>query len=114
MTRRAVWRHVDALIRLLAGISLVPFALLTLFLAIMAGDAPGSGPLPSVIVLSAGACIIGVLGLSCAFPDHVAGKLERYVCHARWIVRAPAYLYAPFGLYYGARIVSGIAVNLFR
>ncbi len=113
MTFRATLHYLDLLIRVLVGVSLAPLALFTLFLAVMAGDSPHSGS-PSATVLGIGACIIGILWLSCAHPDRIARKLERYMRHARWIVRAPTYVYAPFGLYYSERFLFGIAANLFR
>jgi hypothetical protein len=104
--------YVDLVVRIVAGVSLIPLAFLTLILSIMAGDAPSSGPIPSILIFGIGSCIIGILAISIANPDYLALKLEPYLGRARWIVRVPAYLYAPFGLYYGERILSGIVVNL--
>lgn len=105
--------YADLTIRIAAGVALIPLAIATVFLAIMAGDSPRSGPIPSIIVLAIGACLLLVLWQSCAHPDRVAKKLEPYLgWFATWVVRAPAYFYAPFGLYYGSRFVAGILKNL--
>jgi hypothetical protein len=103
-------RYIDLLIRFIAAVSLIPLALLTIFLAIMSGDSPHSGPLPFLIVLAAGGAVTCLIGASCITPDALAARLERYVPYARYIVRVPAYLFAPFGLYFGSRLILGIHV----
>jgi hypothetical protein len=108
----SAFRAIDLFVRALAGLALIPLAIAVFFVAIMAGDAPKSGILPSLLVLTVGGTIVSLLGLTCVIPDALATKLTWFGKYSRWVVRAPAYLYAPFGIYYGERVISGIWVNL--
>ena len=107
-------RYFDLVVRFVAGIALIPMSLLVLFMAIMVGDSPRSGPLPSIVVLAFGSFIGLVISLSCICPEKLEAKLKPYIPLSWVAARAPAYLFAAPGLYYGGRFLAGIAVNLIR
>jgi hypothetical protein len=112
--RSPILYYVDLLVRIVAGVSLIPLALMVLFLSIMTDGASRSGSIMGFLIIGIGYCLIWFLYMSCVNPDILALKCERYLGRARWIVRAPPYLYAPLGLYYGKQFLSGIMVNLIR
>ena len=107
-------RYVDLVVRFIAGVSLIPLTLFMLFMATMAGDSPHSGPLPSIIVLVIGSFVTLAIGFSCVAPNKLEAKLKPYIPLSRIMARAPAYLYAAPGLYYGGHFVAGIVANLIK
>lgn len=104
----------DLLIRVVAGILVIPLVLFVLFLSIMATDSPRSGFFPALVVLAVAAGPMWLLILSCTDPGRIARRLEPYIRYSNWIARAPAYLYVPIGLYFGVRFLAGILVNVKR
>jgi ABC-type nickel/cobalt efflux system permease component RcnA len=109
---KSVWHYVDVLIRFMAGLALVPLAIIVLFLAIFATDAPGSGLVLSLLVVGLGTGLVFLIYKSCRASDSIAEKLEMFGKYNKMVLRIPAYLYAPVGLYFGSKFIAGIAVNL--
>ena len=110
--KKSILYYVDVLIRIVAAIALAPLPILILFLASFATDAPNSGFVPSLLILSLGGALILILFMATFFPDNVAEKLKMFGKYNKVAARIPAYLYAPVGLYFGLKIIAGIAVNL--
>lgn len=110
--QKSAWHYVDVLIRFAAGIALTPLAILVLFLAIFAADAPGSGLVLSLLIVGLGGGLVFLIYKTCRAPDSIAEKLNMFGKYNKMVARMPAYLYAPVGLYFGSRLIAGIAVNL--
>ena len=101
--------YVDLVVRIVVGVSLIPLTFFFLVMGVMAGDAPSSGTNQTNLIFGIGSCIIVLLAISIINLNYFS-MLGR----ARWIVRVPAYLYAPVGLIFGAIIMSDIVRNLIR
>jgi WD40 repeat protein len=85
-------RYVDVLVRVVAGVLLIPLALLLFFVAIGAADYPNA-PLVPFLILAIGWSVIVVIAFSCLDPAWLAAKLPSYVPFPPAAARAPAYLY---------------------
>lgn len=104
--------YVDVLIRFVAGLALVPLAILLLFLAIFAADAPGSSFIPSLLIVGLGGGLVFLIFKACLSPDSLSEKLGVFGKYSKIVARVPAYLYALVGLYFGSRLIAGIVPNL--
>ena len=99
---------IDKVIRGIALISLVPFALFALFMSLLATDSPSNGILPGYIALAAFGIIGGLIFYSSTQPERLSKPFSKLGDIANIIGRLPAYSYAPFGFYYGGRIILNV------
>ena len=98
----------DMVIRGIALVSLIPFALVSLVMSVLTTDAPGSSIFPMFAVMAA-ALIIGILVfISSYMPSALSDPLSKLGLVSLIIARIPAYIFAPLGLYYGAPILLNI------
>jgi len=99
---------IDKAIRGVTLVSLVPFALFGLIMSVLATDSPSSGILPGFIALAIFSLIGALIFFSSLQPEVLAKPFFKLGKIANIIARLPAYIYAPFGFYYGGRIILNV------
>jgi hypothetical protein len=114
-----IYYYLDLLIRIVAGISLIPLAYPAMILGSLASDSPSSGIFPGIIVFGFCAVLITPILVSCVRPDIISerlvggfGKYDRFIAIA--VGRAPAYICAFSGLYFGLEIFTNFTGHIFR
>ena len=99
---------IDFAIRTVALLALIPFALISLFLSVMATDSPDSGVMPMLIVLGI-ALAIGLLTVySSLSPEVLTRRIAKFARTSFVLGRIPAYLMAYFGGMHGIKIGIGL------
>ena len=106
-----VFLAIDYTIRGIALIALIPFALASLFLSVMATGSANS-LMPMLLVLGV-ALVIGLLTVYSSLSPQVLTKFIAKFTKVSFILgRIPAYLMAYFGVADGISIVMGILNSL--
>lgn len=100
-----IFKSMDIVVRGIAFVSLFPLGLMVLVLGVMATSAPNSGILPLLLILGVAGLLALLIACSCLSPELLARRFGRFEKLGYVIGRAPAYLFAPFGLYYGSRFL---------
>lgn len=95
-----VIRIVDALIRLLAVVLLLPFVLLVALFGGFSLDHPDSTILKLILVYTIGLGLAWLVSWSARSPLSLAKRLPNGIPRPEFVARVPAYLFAVFGGYY--------------
>ncbi len=95
----------DKIIRGVAFISLLPFALLIFFVGIMGAAHPNGGILPLLLILSAAGSVGLLIIYSSLSPEVMTKSLSKHPKTSFILGRIPAYIFAPIGFYFGGKFM---------
>ncbi len=99
---------IDKIIRGIALVTLIPFALVALIMSVLATDSPSSGILPMYVFLVVSGVTGALIFFSSIRPETIEKPFLKFGYIANILGRLPAYIYAPFGFYYGGRIMLNV------
>ncbi|MDR3628940.1 MAG: hypothetical protein P4L42_01250 [Desulfocapsaceae bacterium] len=99
------FKYLDITIRFMAFISLIPLFWAALILSAMTSGGPKTEIFRGHTILSIAGILIFLILFSILKPEILSVPFSRFGQIRHAIGRAPAYIYAPIGLYLGIRII---------